>query len=219
MIPLIINSVNCIYAVIFGGIYTMGGLFGIGVSAFLIIYYIVFAFETMVSRQSSAYYLSSYKFMNFDQPDWWVKGHLNSYEFLVHWLVAIVMVALCNFPKYQLAMATILFGINFLCSLSIPTKEYKSEEHNVIRSIHMLKQVDSFLKTIWFLILTIFVLKRSSISSMTLKFFTIISIVILYAIVAINWGILLFRLMGWCGKGKEATPEGLQESASNYQPL
>jgi len=66
MIPLMINSVNCIYAVFAGGIYTTGGMFGVCASILIILYYVSFGFEVMSNQKKSGYYCSSYKFMNFD---------------------------------------------------------------------------------------------------------------------------------------------------------
>lgn len=205
MMPLMISSVNCIYAVFSGGIYTTGGMFGVCASIFILIYYIAFGFEIMSNSKKSGYYCSSYKFMNFDQPHWWVKEHIKSYEFFVYWVLVIVMVITCNAPKYPLAIAALLFAVNLICTVITPTKPYKREKHQTIRGLKILKSVESFFKIVWFVIVTVFVMRRDSIGSMGIKLFTVLSMVILYVIIAFNWGIFLMRVVGLCGRGHESS--------------
>jgi hypothetical protein len=157
MMPLMISSVNCIYAVFKGGIYTTGAMFGLCVSILLLVYYIFFGFEMMGSNKKSAYYKSSYVFMNFDWPTWRAKSHIKNYEFLVHWVLISIMVATANIPKVTLPFATFLFAANFLCIGITPTKQYVAAKHSLIHKIKILKLVDSFFKTLLFCILSFYV--------------------------------------------------------------
>lgn len=205
MMPLMVNSVNCLYAVFQGGIYTMGALFGMGASLMILAYYMFFGFEIMGNHKKSNYYKSSYNHINFDWPLWWAKAHIKNYEFFIHWALITVMVLTANMPKIPLPFATFLFAVNFLCIGITPTRRFKMSQHKLIHKIKILKLIDAFLKTMFFGIMSFYVFWRRTIGSMGVKLFTVVGMILLYIIVGINWGIFICRLVGLCGRGEEAT--------------
>ena len=204
MMPLMVNSVNCIYAIFKGGIYTMGAIFGLAASLLILAYYMFFGFEIMGRHKKSNYYKSSYKHINFDWPMWYAKAHIPNYEFFIYWALITVMVVTANIPKIPLPLAVFLFGANFFCIGITPTRNFKKTQHNLIHKIKILKLIDSFLKALFFLILSMFVFWRSSIGSMGTKMYTFLSLILLYIICLVNWGIFMVRCVGLCGAGEEA---------------
>jgi hypothetical protein len=205
MMPLMVNSVNCIYAVFSGGIYTVGAIFGLGASLMILCYYMFFGFEIMGSHKKSNYYKSSYKHINFDWPMWYAKAHIKNYEFFVYWALITVMVLTSNMPKIPLPFATFLFGVSFICIAITPTKKFVKSKHELISKIRTLKLVDAFLKTFFFAFLSFYVFFRPTIGTMGVKFITVVCMILIYIIIAINWAIFIARLVGLCGRGQEAT--------------
>ena len=53
--------------------------------------------------------------------------------------------------------------------------------------------------------MTIFVLRRDHIGSMGIKLFTVLTMILLYVIIALNWGLFIMRVVGLCGRGHEAS--------------
>lgn len=207
MMPLMVSSVNCLFAIFYGGIYTIGAFFGMSASVAILMYYMFFGFEIMGTHQKSNYYKSSYKHINFDWPPWYARDHIKNYEFFIYWILITVMVVTANVPKIPLPLAAFLFAVAFLCIGITPTRPFRDPKHVLIHRIKVLKLVDAFLKVVFFSILSLYVFWRPSIGNMGVKFFTIIGIVLIYVIIFVNWVIFICRLVGLfgCGRGEEAT--------------
>jgi hypothetical protein len=223
MMPLLVSSVNCIYAVFYGGIYQLGSIIGLAASVGLIIYYLFFGFEIMGSHPKSGYYKSCYKFMNFDWPSWRAKEHIKNYEFLIYWLLTLVMIATAQVPRVTLPFAAFAFAVNLFCTGITPTHPFQIRIHKTIHRIKILKMLDSFFKVLFFGLLSCYVYWRKTTGTAGVKMFTVVSMILLYAIMLVNWVIFLIRVLSLCGEGhegnKEVTAPSDEDKNGAYQEL
>lgn len=208
MIPLMVSSVNCIYAVFIGGIWTFGALISVITSLLLLIYYLMFGFEIMGEHKKSQYYKSSYSHINFDFFPGYCKKYIRQYEFFCMWVLTIVMVLLANFPIIPIATASVIYLLMLIMDMVTPRHERIRDKFMELKRIHALKVSLFLLRSLFFGSLFAFIWFREKVSSLGIKTLTILAYIALIIDVIMNWAIFIFRAAGMYKDGLSQRVEG-----------
>ena len=206
MMPLVLNSVNCIIAVFWGGAYEIGGLFSACVSLGILVYYFMFLIEIVGSHQKSAYFKSSYDHINFDVPSYFVEETVKNYEFVCMWVITMLSVFLSNFSSYGVLGVAIVYLIMTICTANVKIKKRQRKKYLELARIKFIKTVNFMLRTVIFGALFIFSLTRNSVSSLGIKGFTMIVFIGLILDAGMNSFIFGLRFLGMNRFGDQTIP-------------
>lgn len=208
MIPLLVSSCNCIYAVFTSGIYTLGAVFSLIASFGLLVYYLIFGFEIMAEHKKSMYYKSSYDHINFDFLPGFAKKNFRHFEFFCMWLLTIAIVFGANLPIVPISLAAFFYMIMVIMDLVTPRHERIRDKFLELKRVHSLKVALYTLRMLFFTMLFIFIFFRTTTSSMGIKAMTLIAYIALIADFVLNWAIFVFRVAGMWKDGVSKRVEG-----------
>lgn len=210
MVPLLVSSVNCIYAVFTGVIITFGALFSVAGSLFCLIYYLLFGFEIMGSHPKSKYYKSSYTHINFDFFPGFTPKPIRNFEFFCMYIMIIIVVFGVNFPIIPIGAVVVFYILMLIMDLATPRSERIRDKFLELKRVHSLKVSLFGLRALFFSMLFVFIIYRKKVSSLGIKTLTTLAYIGLIIDMILNWAIFAFRAAGMVNDGVKKRVEGFK---------
>ena len=196
MMPLVLNSVNCLFAVFWGGSYDISGLLSAGVSIAVLVYYFMFLIEMVGSYQKSSYFKSSYDHMNFDLPSFYVTNVVKNYEFVCMWVLTMISVFLSDYCSYGVLGVCLVYIVMAICNGMVEIKKMQRKKYLWLARIRYMKTANFVLRAAIFGSLFAFSMVRRSISTLGIKAFTLIAFIGLIIDAVMNAVIFYLRFDG-----------------------
>jgi len=215
MIPLLLSSVNCIYAVFWGGIYTFGAMLSVAVSIMIMIYYLMFCFELMGNNPKSQYYKSSYRHINLDMSIVYAKHVIKNFEFFFYWVMTVTAVLAANLSVIPIGVSAFSYLCMLICNVITPRRDRVRIKYSEMTKILFLKSADFFLRAALFGLLFIFMWFRTQVKSLGVKTITTIAFIALFVDFLLNWGIFMVRAVGTFKDGLNKSHGGFVSDENN----
>jgi len=201
MIPLNVSSVNCIYACLSSGIWSLWGTLSFIFSILILAYYTWFALyirnsisskETEVRFELNDIY---YNHLNFDFQRIYARVGIYYSEYYLFWLFAIFQTLFANYHIFPLLLGVVILFVMLIVFMATPRKK-RSEDFQELNKINFLKKIVIGLRLILIGLFLLFMYFIDKIDLGEVRIFTVFCFGILGADLVINIIILVLRIKG-----------------------
>lgn len=201
MIPLNVSSVNCIYACLSSGIWSLWGILSFVASVLILGYYVWFGLfirKSISTKDTEARFELNdiyYNHLNFDFQRIYARVGIYFSEYYLFWLFAVLQTLFANLHVFPLLMGVIILFIMMIVFMATPRKT-RSEDFSELNKINLFKKVVICLRLVMIALFLLFMYFIDKIDLGEVRIFTIVCFLILGADLVTNLIIFAIRIKG-----------------------